>query len=101
DAIAREATAGERVLVPPTIVALTVEQVRDRALRCRRVLALRGDQREQRPGGLRGSARAAATRLGVHVRFTALAEASVVVLARDEPVHRTAHRRAVHGLADR
>src|SRR5262249_37541225 len=101
DGVAGGAAAGERLLVPAAVAALRVAQVIGRAPRRRRLGAIRGDEREQRPRGLRRRARAAAARARTDVRLAALAEAAVAVLALDEPAHGAPHREAVHRLADR
>src|SRR5262245_23249114 len=97
--VAREARARELGLVPVAVLALGARQPGDGALDGRRTLAAGGEQREQRPAGLRGG-RAAAPALGaILVGGERLAEAAVRVLHALEPGDRTADRRGAERLA--
>src|SRR5690349_8348343 len=92
DSIAREAAPGEGLLVPATIGALAVDQVRGRTSRHRRIRTIGGEEREQRPCGLRRRARTSAAGPGIDVRLAAFSEPAVAVLVLGEPVDGAPHR---------
>ena len=92
--VAREAGSGELRLVPGAVRALGFRQPADPALGGLAVALAGGEQREQRPRGLRRGGRAlAGPGRRVVVGAQVLAPAAVGVLVRPQPGDRTADRR--------